>query len=214
VAAGAVSPEDGMRLVCERGRLMAGIQDESPGAMAAVIGLSAEVLTALCGTASEAGGTVALANLNSPDQTVVSGSEAAVDRLVELAQEAGAKRALRLQVGAAFHSELMKPVQERLSKTMDEVEWHDAQVPLVADYTGVPVQSADEVRRALIEQIASPVRWVDCVQTLHHEGVRRALELGPGRVLAGLVRKIEPELEVTPVDSRAAVQSYAAPASA
>jgi len=214
VAAGALSPEDGMRLVSERGSLMAGIQDESPGAMAAVIGLSAEVLTGLCGEASDGDGKVALANLNSPDQTVVSGSEGAVDRLVELATEAGAKRALRLQVGAAFHSDLMKPVQERLSKTMDDVTWHDTEVPLIADYSGAPVQRADEIRHALTEQIASPVRWVDCVQTLHDEGVRRALEVGPGRVLTGLVRKIEPELEVTPVDSRAAVEAYAAPASA
>src|SRR5215207_6797064 len=203
VAAGALSPEDGMRLVSERG-----------GSMAAVIGLSAEVLTGLCGEASDGDGKVALPNLNSPDQTVVSGSEGAVDRLVELATEAGAKRALRLQVGAAFHSDLMKPVQERLSKTMDDVTWHDTEVPLIADYSGAPVQRADEIRHALTEQIASPVRWVDCVQTLHDEGVRRALELGPGRVLTGLVRKIEPELEVTPVDSRAAVEAYAAPASA
>jgi [acyl-carrier-protein] S-malonyltransferase len=209
VAAGALSLEDGMRLVCERGRLMNEIQKEQPGAMAAVIGLSADVLNGLCGeAASEAGGSVVLANLNSPDQIVVSGDEAAVEKLVELATGAGAKRALRLSVGAAFHSPQMKPVQERLSKTMDDVSWSDARVPLVADHSGLPVTSAEDVRKALIAQIASPVRWVDVVKTLHESGVRRALELGPGRVLAGLVRRIEPEIEVTPVDSRAAIDAF------
>src|SRR2546421_11343991 len=117
VAAGALSLEDGMRLVSERGRLMNEIQNERPGAMAAVIGLSADVLNGLCGEAAN-GGSVTLANLNAPDQIVVSGEVAPVERLIELATGAGAKRALRLQVGAAFHSELMKPVQERLAETM------------------------------------------------------------------------------------------------
>ena len=214
VAAGALSIEDGMRHVCERGRLMAEIQDKSPGAMAAVIGLPAERLAELCDEAATSAQTVALANLNTPDQTVVSGSADAVDRLVELAKAAGAKRAMRLQVGAAFHSELMKPVQEALAETMDDVAWRDGDVPLVADWSGEPVTKAADVRRALTEQIASPVRWVDCVRTLHADGVQRALEVGPGRVLAGLVRRIEPAIEVTPVDSRAAIERYVAPASA
>lgn len=193
---------------------MAEIQDKSPGAMAAVIGLPAERLAELCDEAATSAQTVALANLNTPDQTVVSGSADAVDRLVELAKAAGAKRAMRLQVGAAFHSELMKPVQEALAETMDDVAWRDGDVPLVADWSGEPVTKAADVRRALTEQIASPVRWVDCVRTLHADGVQRALEVGPGRVLAGLVRRIEPAIEVTPVDSRAAIERYVAPASA
>src|SRR2546425_7170940 len=135
VSAGALSVEDGMRLVCERGRLMNEIQNERPGAMAAVIGLSADVLNGLCGDAAN-GGSVALANLNAPDQIVGAGEVAPVERLIELATGAGAKRALRLQVGAAFHSELMKPVQERLAERMEAVSWQDARGPLVADWSG------------------------------------------------------------------------------
>jgi [acyl-carrier-protein] S-malonyltransferase len=211
VSAGALAFEDGVRLVSERGRLMAGIQDERPGAMAAIIGLDQGRLEELVGQASSEG-TVQLANLNSPEQIVVSGEEAPVDRLVELANEAGAKRALRLQVGAAFHSELMKPVQTKLAETMAELEWHDLAVPLVADYSGQPVQAAADVRTALIEQIASPVRWVDCVETLYDNGVRRAFELGSGRVLAGLVKRIQPEIEVTPTEARDALAQAQEPA--
>ena len=157
--------------------------------MAAIIGLESDVLEGLCGQASEAG-LVALANLNSPTQIVVSGDEAGVERLMELAGEAGAKRAIKLQVGAAFHSELMKPVQARLSEQMSELEWSDPKVPLVANFSGAAVSDAQGVREALTQQIASPVRWVDCVQTLVEAGCTDFLELGPGRVLSGLVRQI------------------------
>jgi len=196
VAAGALALEDGMRVVSARGRLMANAQDERPGAMAAVLGLSPEDVEALCERASERG-TVAPANYNSPSQIVVSGEEAAVDRVVELATEAGAKRALRLQVGAAFHSELMTPVQERMAQMLDAVELRDADVPLVSNASGRVVRSAQEVRGALIAQIASPVRWVDCVNTLTQSGCTSAFELGPGRVLAGLARQINPDLKTT-----------------
>ena len=208
-AAGALGPEEGMRLVCERGRLMAGIQSESPGSMAAIIGLESDVLEGLCGQASDAG-LVALANLNSPTQIVVSGDEAGVERLMELAGEAGAKRAIKLQVGAAFHSELMKPVQAQLSEQMSELEWSDPKVPLVANFSGAAVSDAQAVRQALTEQIASPVRWVDCVQTLVQAGCTDFLELGPGRVLSGLVRQIAgSEVTATAVDSPAKLEEFA-----
>ena len=142
---------------------MSEIQSVTPGAMAAVIGLEADAVSALCEQASQAG-TVAPANLNSPVQIVVSGEEAGVDRLVELATDAGAKRALRLQVGAAFHSELMKPVQSALDEVMQMLEWSDAEVPLAANASGELVYTGDNVRQALVAQIASPVRWVDCVR--------------------------------------------------
>src|SRR5215218_10664233 len=142
VAAGALGVDEGMRLVCERGRLMAEIQDEHPGAMAAIIGLDADRLEELCGEASDAG-LVSLANLNSPTQIVVSGEEAGVERLMELAAEAGAARTVRLQVGAAFHSELMKPVQARLADTMARLEWSDPSAPLVSNASGSAVQDAD-----------------------------------------------------------------------
>jgi [acyl-carrier-protein] S-malonyltransferase len=211
VAAGALGAEEGMRLVCERGRLMAGIQDESPGAMAAVIGLEAAVLEELCARAAQDAGLVALANLNSPTQIVVSGDEAGVERLMELAGEAGAARTVRLQVGAAFHSELMKPVQARLSETMDELAWSDLDVPLVANFSGGQVSDAGAVREALTAQIASPVRWVDCVRTLVDAGCTDFVELGPGRVLSGLVRQIAgADVNAAPADSPAKLEELAA----
>jgi [acyl-carrier-protein] S-malonyltransferase len=208
VAAGAISAEDGMRVVAERGRLMAGIQSERPGAMAAIIGLSIEQVEQLCQQASEAG-VVTVANLNSPTQIVASGEEAGVEALIELAKEAGAKRALRLQVGAAFHSELMVPVYERLGETIQSVSFADPRTPLVAIYSGDVVLSADAIREALLRQIISPVRWVDVVQTLVRAGCRSFLELGPGRVLIGLIRQIEPEAELAVADSVQKLEEFA-----
>ncbi len=207
VAAGALALEDGMRLVSLRGRLMAGAQDERPGAMAAIIGLDAETLDGLCKQAG-GDGAVGSANFNTPEQIVVSGEEGAVDRVVELAQEAGARRALRLQVGAAFHSRMMVPVQQRLATEMESIPFSDPRVPMASNASGQLVSSADDVRQALIDQIASPVRWVDCVGTLSAAGCRRFLELGPGRVLSGLVRQIEPNAQVSAADSPAALEQF------
>ncbi len=200
VVAGALSAEDGMRVVSERGRLMAGIQSERPGAMAAIIGLERAQLEQLCAQASVAG-LVSVANLNSPTQIVVSGEEAGVARLVELARDAGARKAVPLQVGAAFHSELMVPVQEKLRQTVEDVAFSDAHTPLVAVCSGRAVEAADDVREALLAQIVSPVRWVEVVQTLADAGVTSFLELGPGRVLIGLIRQIRPDVEMTAADS-------------
>jgi [acyl-carrier-protein] S-malonyltransferase len=209
VAAGALSWEDGIRLVSERGRLMAAVQSEHPGAMAAIIGMDADALSALCEEASSGDDAVTLANLNSPTQIVVSGTDTAVDRLVELAPAAGAQRALRLPVGAAFHSPMMRPVQEKMGEAMQTVAWNDARVPLAANYSGTLIQSAEDVQSALLAQIASPVRWVDCVRTLVDNGVRTFVEIGSGRVLSGLVKKIAPEAHIFAADSRKKVSDFA-----
>jgi [acyl-carrier-protein] S-malonyltransferase len=207
-AAGALSLADGIRLVSERGRLMAAIQSERPGTMGAIIGLPAEQVAVLCREASERG-VVAPANLNTPSQTVVSGEEAGVARLLELAEEAGAERTIRLQVGAAFHSALMEPVQSSLRETMAALEWHAPQPPLVSNASAQIVASADQVREALIAQIASPVLWVDCVRTLIGLGVTSFLELGAGRVLIGLVRQIDGEVETFAADSPKKLAKFA-----
>ncbi len=209
VVAGALSTEDGMRVVCERGRLMAAIQSERPGAMAAIIGLPQDQLEALCEQAS-ADGLVSVANLNSPTQIVVSGEESGVVALLALAEQAGAKRAIRLQVGAAFHSELMVPVYERLTQTLDGVSLSDPHTPLVAIYSAKSLRSAAEVREALLEQIISPVRWVEVVQTLVGAGCESFLELGPGRVLGGLIRQIDPQATLTAADSVDKLQEFVA----
>lgn len=209
VIAGAIGPEDGMRVVCERGRLMAGIQSERPGAMAAVIGLTIKAVERLCEQAGQAG-VVSVANLNSPIQVVVSGEEANVQRLIALAQAAGAKHVLRLQVGAAFHSELMVPVRERLRETIESVTFEDPRTPLVAICSAQVVRSADAVRDALLAQIISPVRWMETVQKLFRSGCSSFLELGPGRVLTGLLRQIEPDARGAAAESVKKLDEFAA----
>jgi [acyl-carrier-protein] S-malonyltransferase len=210
VASGALSFEDGIRLVALRGRLMNEAQTERPGTMAAIIGLPIEQLEDLCRTASDAG-VVSPANLNTPSQVVVSGEVAGVERAMELAGEAEAEKVVRLQVGAAFHSELMKPTQAKMAEAMEDVEWADPQVPMASNASGGLVTTADDVREALIAQIASPVRWVDCVRTLDSEGVSAYLEVGPGRVLSGLVKQIlGMETDVAAADSVAKLENFAA----
>jgi [acyl-carrier-protein] S-malonyltransferase len=214
VASGALTFEDGMRLVSLRGKLMAAAQSERPGTMAAIIGLPIEQLSQICEEASEAG-TVAPANLNTPSQIVVSGEVAGVERAMDLAKEAGAEKVVRLQVGAAFHSELMKPAQAKMAEAMEGVEWNEPHVPMAANATGGLVTTADEIHQALILQIASPVRWVECVQALDGAGCTTYLELGSGRVLSGLVRQVlGMETEVATADSPAKIENFVAAQSA
>ena len=200
-ASGALDPEDGMRLVSERGRRMAEIQSERPGRHGRHPrpprrNARPAVRPGLGGRAWSHWPTS-----TRPTQTVVSGEEAGVLKMMELSADAGAAKTIKLQVTGAFHSQLMKPVQTALAETMEGLTWSDPQVPLVANHSGQVVTTGDDVRQALIAQIASPVRWVDCVQTLVGEGCDRALELGPGRVLSGLIRKIDPDLETLNADS-------------
>jgi [acyl-carrier-protein] S-malonyltransferase len=208
VVSGALGVEDGMRLVARRGRLMAEIQSERPGAMAAIIGLGPDAVRDLCAQAS-AVGSVAPANLNTPSQIVCSGEEAAVERLLELAEQAGAEKAIRLKVGAAFHSELMEPVQSQMAMAMDSVAWRDPDTPLVGNASGAVKHTAAEVREALIAQIASPVLWVDCVRTLRGAGCDTFLELGSGRTLSGLIRQIDGDAETFAADSPKRLDRFA-----
>jgi [acyl-carrier-protein] S-malonyltransferase len=209
-ASGAVSLEDGMGLVTLRGKLMNEAQTETPGTMAAVIGLGSDRLAELCSQASEAG-VVAPANLNTPSQIVVSGEVAGVERLMELAKEAGAEKVVPLQVGAAFHSELMKPTQAKMAEAMEGVAWSDPSVPMASNASGGLVTTADEVRQALVAQIASPVRWVDCANALSAAGADRYLELGPGRVLGGLTRQtLGMETDAASADSPEKLESFVA----
>jgi [acyl-carrier-protein] S-malonyltransferase len=206
-ASGAVSVEDGIELVSLRGRLMGEIGDQRPGAMAAIIGLDADTLRSLCQQASEAG-LVALANINSPTQIVVSGEDSGVERLMELADGAGAARIVQLQVAAAFHSELMTPVQEQMADAVRDVAWSNPRVPVAANARGELVQDAESLRTALVDQIASPVRFVECVQALASAGAETYLEVGPGRVLGGLVRQILPGADVFSADSPARLEEF------
>lgn len=207
VVAGALSAEDGVRLVAERGRLMAGIQAARPGAMAAVVGLGAAGVRDLCATV----GGVSVANVNTPSQTVVSGDEAAVADLAAAARAAGA-RVVALAVGAAFHSPAMVSVRDRLDAMTETMTWTDPEVPLASNASGALVTRAQDVRRALVAQVAAEVRWVDCVASLRDTGAGAFLELGARPVLAGLIRAVDPSAIVFASTREAAAVGAGSPA--
>ena len=209
VPSGALSAEEGLDVGCLRGRLMAEEQSRRPGAMAAIMGLSVEAVADVCERAAH-GQVVAPANINTSSQVVISGEEDAVVRAMAGAQEAGASRAVRLPVGAAFHTDLMRPVQTALAKRLGDVTWGAPSVPLMTNATASMVTTGEGVREALVAQIVSPVRWADCVRSLLTAGVTTFLELGPGRVLSGLIRQIDRGAEVAAADSSAKVAKFAA----
>ena len=190
VAAGALKFAEAVQLVRKRGTYMQDAVPAGVGAMAAIMGLSPAVVADVCKRAS--GSEIcAAANLNSPDQTVISGHAGAVKRAVELASQAGAKRAVILAVSAPFHSALMMPMQQRLEKDLRDTEFSNLQLPLVTNVDADTTTNGNEAREALIRQVSMPVRWEESVRLLIDEGVNTFVEVVPGRVLTGLLRQIE-----------------------
>jgi [acyl-carrier-protein] S-malonyltransferase len=190
VCAGGLKFADAVRLVRKRGTYMQDAVPQGVGAMAAIMGLSHAVVADVCKRAAD-GEICAPANLNSPEQTVISGHAGAVKRAVELASQAGAKRAVILPVSAPFHSALMAPMQEKFGPDLRAAEFVDLRVPLVTNVDADSVTTASEAREALIRQVSMPVRWEESVRLLIDEGVNTFVEVGPGRVLTGLLRQIE-----------------------
>ncbi len=219
VAAGALKFADAVQLVRKRGTYMQDAVPAGVGAMAAIMGLSPAVVADACKRAS--GGEVcAPANLNSPEQTVISGHAGAVKRAVEIASQLGAKRAVMLPVSAPFHSALMMPMQERLEKELRQTEFSNLRMPLVTNVDADTTTSGADARDALIRQVTMPVRWEESVRLLIDEGANTFVEVGPGRVLSGLLRQIERSVSTlnvedekslaTTVDKIAAARSDAA----
>jgi [acyl-carrier-protein] S-malonyltransferase len=190
VAAGALKFSDAVRLVHKRGTYMQEAVPPGVGAMAAIMGLSPAVVADACKRAAE-GEICSAANLNSPEQTVISGHAAAVKRAVEIASQLGAKRAVILAVSAPFHSALMMPAQEKLEKDMKQTAFGPLRVPLVTNVDADTIETGDEAREALIRQVTMPVRWQESIRLLIDEGVNTFVEAGPGKVLTGLLRQIE-----------------------
>jgi [acyl-carrier-protein] S-malonyltransferase len=190
VAAGALRFSDAVQLVRKRGQYMQEAVPAGQGAMAAIMGLSPAVVTDVCKRAAD-GEVCSPANLNSPEQTVISGHASAVKRAVEIASQSGAKRAVILAVSAPFHSALMMPAQERLQKDLQKSEFSNLRVPLVTNVDADTITSGEEARDALVRQVSMPVRWEESVRLLIEEGVTTFVEVGPGRVLVGLLRQIE-----------------------
>ncbi len=189
VAAGALKFADAVRLVRKRGQYMQEAVPQGEGAMAAILGMRPGQVAEICRKASE--GKVMPANLNSPEQTVISGEAAAVKNAVEQASAAGAKRAVVLPVSAPFHSELMRPAQERLAKDLRATEFSSLKIPLVTNVDAGIITSGAEAREALIRQVTSPVRWEESIRELIEQGAATFVEVGPGRVLSGLLRQID-----------------------
>ena len=190
VAAGSIKFSDAVQVVRHRGKYMQEAVPAGQGAMAAIMGLSPAVVADACKRASE-NEVCAPANLNSPEQTVISGNAGAVKRAVEIASQLGAKRAVMLAVSAPFHSALMMPAQEKLAGDLRKITFSDLRVPLITNVDADTETSGEEAREALIRQVSMPVRWEESMRTLIDEGVNTFVEVGPGRVLTGLLRQIE-----------------------
>ncbi len=206
VAAGSLSFADAVRLMRKRGTYMQEAVPAGQGAMAAILGLSPAVVTDACKRAAE-GEVCSPANLNSPDQTVISGSAAAVKRAVEIASQMGAKRAVILAVSAPFHCALMMPAQERLEKDLRQTPMADLQVPLVSNVDADIERAGEEAREALIRQVSLPVRWEESVRLLIDEGLTTFIETGPGRVLTGLLRQIERSVHALNVEDEKSLKA-------
>jgi [acyl-carrier-protein] S-malonyltransferase len=190
VASGALKFADAVQLVRKRGQYMQEAVPAGEGAMAAILGLSPAVVADACKRAAN-GDICAPANLNSPEQTVISGHAAAVKRAIEIASQLGAKRAVILPVSAPFHSALMQPAQDKLAAELKKITFADLKMPLVTNVDADTISTGDEAHEALIRQVTLPVRWEESIRLLIEEGVNTFIEVGPGKVLSGLLRQIE-----------------------
>ena len=203
VAAGALTFPDALRLVRERGRLMGEAQS---GSMAAVIGLEEELLEDICQEHRQRGPLV-IANYNSPGQLVLSGASEALEPAMAAAKERGARRVIPLKVSAAFHSPLMAEAANGLAQAIAKISFAPVQIPVVANVTAKPIQTPEELASELVSQVCNPVRWTDSLRYIGGQGVEKFLEIGPGKVLAGLARRILPEAEVTNLGTLEQVQA-------
>ena len=195
VCAAVIGFEDALRLVAERGRCMQAAAPADSGAMAAIIGLDDERVDAIC---RELSGEhiVSAANYNSPGQVVVAGHRAAVDRAVAAARAAGARRAVRLPVSVPSHCALMREAAGQFSETLNQVEFKDAQIPVIQNVDAEARTRADEIKPGLLAQLHQPVQWVNCIRAMRARHIERIIECGPGRVLAGLIKRIDRSIAV------------------
>lgn len=207
VAAGAVSAADAAKAVRARGTFMQEAVPAGQGAMSAVLGLPPAKVKEVCdAVAAETGAVVAPANYNEPGQTVIAGAAAAVEAAGARLKAAGAKRVLPLPVSAPFHCALMAPVKARLEPVLRAVAWRAPAVPVVTNVEAKPNLDAARIVPLLVEQVTAPVRWIECVEELARQGVTRVVEIGPGRALTGMVKRIAPDVEALNVEDRASLE--------
>ncbi|HEX9164217.1 MAG TPA: ACP S-malonyltransferase [Thermoanaerobaculia bacterium] len=209
VSVGGLTAPEAAKIVHLRGRFMQEAVPVGTGTMAALIGPSVEDARAICEEAAQ-GEVVSVANINAPGQIVIAGTKSAVDRAIDVAKKRGVRRALPLPVSAPFHSELMKPAEERLRPVLDQAPLKDLWYSLISNVDASPIGTAHAVRNALIRQVASPVRWVESVQKMIAMGVRHFVEIGPGNVLTGLIKRIDSSVELVNVSDAATLEAYVA----
>jgi [acyl-carrier-protein] S-malonyltransferase len=206
VAAGALSLGDAIRTVRARGRYMQAAVPVGAGAMAAILGADLETVNAGCEQASE-GEVCSAANINTPSQVVIAGAAGAIDRAIVILKERGAKRAMKLNVSAPFHCAMMKPAQDRLAADLDTIQFSGSEMPLVTNVDARAVTSADLLRDSLVRQVSQPVRWLESVEFLISQGVKTFIEIGPGKVLSGLVRQIDRSVQCVNVEDEASLRA-------
>jgi [acyl-carrier-protein] S-malonyltransferase len=204
VCARAMRFEDALTVVRRRGRFMQEAADGRRTAMAAILGLDAQAVARVCGMAASRG-VVEASNFNSPGQIVIAGDEDAVREGMRLAKAAGAKRAVLLPVSAPFHTSLMRPAGERLAEVLAGVPISTAAIPVVSNVTAQPVRDPEDIRRLLVDQVASPVRWDDSVKTMAAAGTTTFVEIGPGTALSGLIGKTVPSARIAHVEDPASL---------
>lgn len=207
VAAGAIQFYDATKLVRQRGLAMQYAGTVMRGTMAAVVGLTPQEVEQLCSEASSVG-IVQCANFNSPGQIVISGSVEGVKKAMELCKAKGAKLVKELVVSGAFHSPLMEPAKEKLQNALNEIYFYDARFPVYANVTAKPVTDKNEIKKLLFDQLTSPVRWEETIQNMINDGIEEFYEIGPGKVLQGLVKRINPNVKVFGIDKYEDVYKY------
>lgn len=206
-AAGAMQFYDAVKLVRQRGISMTQSGIENPGTMAAIVGLDENIIDECCKEASEIG-IVQCANFNSPGQVVISGSIDGVKKGMEICKSKGAKLVKELVVSGAFHSPLMLPAEKSLQKAVDSTPFYDSKYPVYVNVTAQAVQSKNEFKKYLIKQLTSPVPWTRIVQNMINDGVEEFYEIGPGKVLQGLVKRINPEVKIFGIDKYSDLEKY------
>ncbi len=195
VASGVMTFSDAVYAVRKRGEFMEEAVPNGEGTMAAILGFDREQLMQVTESVTQAGNSVQLANLNCPGQIVISGTVQGVENASALAKEQGAKRVLPLQVSGPFHSELMKPAAEKFATVLKDIEIKNAQIPVIANVTAAPIKASEDIEQKLIEQLYSPVLWEDSIEKMIELGVDTFIEIGPGKVLSGLIRKINRDVK-------------------
>ena len=206
VAANALSLSAAAKIVRARGAYMQEAVPVGTGAMAAILGADMQTVKDACDEAAQ-GEVCSPANINSPLQIVIAGDTAAIDRALALLKERGAKRAIKLNVSAPFHCALMKPAQDRLANDLENADFSDLTVPVVTNVDARPVVTGNEARQSLVRQVSQPVRWLESVEFLINQGVQTFVEIGPGKVLSGLVRQINRDVRCVNVEDTASLQA-------